>query len=93
MRTTSCVLLLGALATLGVARAETLIVDSLDQAKQTAAQRPTRGMTMNKVNSAWGAPVAKNAAVGQPPITRWEYNDFVVFFEYDRVLHAVAKHP
>jgi hypothetical protein len=87
------VLLLGALATFGVARAETLVVDSLDQAKHTAAQRPTRGMTMNKVNSAWGAPVVKNPAVGQPPITRWEYNDFVVFFEYDRVLHAVVKHP
>ena len=93
MRTTSCLLLLGALATFAVARADTLIIQGLDEAQQTAAQRPARGMTMNKVTSNWGAPVVKGAAVGEPPITRWEYGDFVVFFEHDRVLHAVVKHP
>jgi hypothetical protein len=93
MRTTSRLLLLGVLATCGVARADTLIIEGLDQAEQTAAQRPTRGMTMNKVSATWGTPVAKNEAIGEPPITRWEYGDFLVFFEYDRVLHAVVKHP
>lgn len=85
--------LLTALVTFGAARADTLIVDGLQQAKQTAAQRPTRGMTMTAVTSKWGAPLAKEPAVGQPPITRWVYNDFVVFFEYNHVIHAVVKHP
>jgi hypothetical protein len=93
MRTGRSFLALCVLATFGVARADTLIIQGIDQAQQTAAQRPARGMTMSKVTSNWGAPFTKNAAVGEPPITRWEYNDFVVFFEHDRVLHAVLKHP
>jgi hypothetical protein len=27
---------------------------------------------------------------GQPPITRWDYAGFAVFFEHDRVIDAVA---
>ncbi len=53
--------------------------------------RPTRGMTQASVESRYGSPVDVKAAVGEPPITRWEYANFVVFFEYDRVIHAVLK--
>jgi hypothetical protein len=53
--------------------------------------RPTRGMTQASVESRYGSPAAVEAAVGDPPITRWEYANFVVFFEYDRVIHAVLK--
>lgn len=53
--------------------------------------RPTRGMTQASVESKYGSPVAVQAPVGDPPITRWEYSDFVVFFEYDKVIHAVVK--
>jgi len=53
--------------------------------------RPTRGMTQASVESKYGAPVAKNAAVGEPPISSWEYANMVVYFEYDRVIHAVRK--
>jgi len=52
---------------------------------------PSRGMTQASVESKYGSPVATDAAVGDPPITRWEYADFVVFFEYDKVIHAVVK--
>ena len=30
-------------------------------------------------------------AVGQPPITRWDFADYSVFFEYQHVIHAVPK--
>ena len=53
--------------------------------------RPTRGMTQSGVQSKYGSPVSTRAPVGDPPITRWEYSDFVVFFEYDKVIHAVVK--
>jgi len=53
--------------------------------------RPTRGMTQDSVQSKYGAPVSINAAVGEPPISSWEYANMVVFFEYDRVIHAVMK--
>ena len=53
--------------------------------------RPSRGMTQASVESRYGSPASIVAPVGEPPITRWVYSDFVVFFEYDRVIHAVTK--
>jgi len=55
------------------------------------AGKPTRGMTQARVRANFGSPQSTRAAVGDPPITRWEYADFVVFFEYDHVIHAVSK--
>ena len=52
---------------------------------------PPRGMTMDKVRAGYGQPVDQRAAVGDPPITRWEYDGFVVYFEYQYVLHSVVK--
>ncbi len=69
------------------ANADTLKMDGMDPA--TGNERPTRGMTQARVESKFGSPVEKVAAVGEPPISRWVYSDFVVFFEYDRVIHAV----
>ncbi len=91
MRQSYGILLLTGLATLGAARADTLIVDSLGQAQASAAERPARGMTMDSVTARWGAPASRADAVGQPPITRWEYDGFVVFFERNHVLHAVTR--
>ncbi len=47
-------------------------------------------MTMTRVESTFGAPSNRVAAVGQPPITRWEYPGFVVYFEHQHVIHTVA---
>lgn len=55
------------------------------------AGRPTRGMTQASVESKYGNPVSVEAPVGEPPISRWIYADFVVFFEYNKVIHAVIK--
>jgi hypothetical protein len=74
------------------AAADTLLIDGLNQAQSTAGERPSRAMTMDKVAATWGAPVNKVAAVGKPPITRWEYNAFSVYFENDHVIHSVLKH-
>jgi hypothetical protein len=51
---------------------------------------PARGMSMGDVVKKFGAPVKKNAAIGRPPITRWEYNGYVVVFEYSTVVQSVA---
>jgi hypothetical protein len=29
-------------------------------------------------------------AVGRPPISRWEYPGFIVYFEHEHVIHAVV---
>jgi hypothetical protein len=45
---------------------------------------------MGQVEAKFGAPVTKHDAVGAPPITRWDYAGFSVFFERDRVIDAVT---
>lgn len=77
------------LALFGTAQADTLKMDNMSAGSGDA--RPTRGMTQTSVESKYGSPVSVKAAVGDPPITRWEYKDFVVFFEYDRVIHSVTR--
>jgi hypothetical protein len=57
------------------------------------ATPPARGARMHAVESAFGEPSAKHEAVGTPPISRWDYPGFVVFFENDRVIHAVRLNP
>jgi hypothetical protein len=79
-------LLLSLLAT-GPAWAEVLSVPTGEPA--AAAERPNRGSTMSAVQGRFGEPVTRHATVGQPPITRWDYAGFSVYFENDRVLHAV----
>lgn len=52
---------------------------------------PRRGMSMEKVQFTYGQPIAISERVGKPPITRWTYNDRVVYFEYSTVIHVVAR--
>lgn len=57
---------------------------------ESGVVRPTRGMSMNAVINQYGEPKQKHNAVGEPPITRWVYPEFVVFFEHSTVIHAVV---
>lgn len=52
---------------------------------------PRRGMSMNKVKNELGQPATMTASIGEPPITRWIYNDRIVYFEYSTVIHVVAR--
>ena len=65
--------------------------DSADALAYDESGRPTRGMTQASVESRYGAPQKTDAAVGDPPISKWHYEKFIVYFEYDRVIHAVLK--
>ena len=78
------------LAASSVAVGETLVVNDTVAVRDTSVQRPSRGATMSTVETKFGAPAEKHPTVGAPPITRWDYPDFAVFFERDRVIHAVA---
>ena len=70
---------------------DTLLVDTVNAAQASTADRPGRGSSMASVEARFGAPSARSNAIGQPPITRWEYPDFVVFFEFDHVVHSVRR--
>ncbi len=80
--------LVAVLATAPVA-AQTLLVQRVERAKSSLL--PRAGATMAAVEAQFGAPESKRDAVGKPPITRWEYAAFIVYFEYDHVVNAVVK--
>ena len=61
--------------------AETLAIDG---------QVAIKPAGMAAVEAKFGAPANKSSPVGNPPITKWFYPNFVVVFENDKVLHAVV---
>ena len=87
LRIVSAIALLAAFG--AMANAETVNMDGVTAGSNDG--RPSRGMTQASVESKYGSPVSVDAPVGEPPISRWEYADFLVFFEYDKVIHAVVK--
>jgi hypothetical protein len=91
----SLVLLACLLAPAGAAVAETLVMNDQVQLRDSSVERPHRGATMKAVETQYGTPSQRHAAVGgasgaQPAITRWDYPQFSVFFERDRVIHTVV---
>ena len=77
------------------AQAETLLVERTQSETQPL---PGRGQSMTQVEASFGAPQVKHAAVSgpnsrrsNPPITRWDYPGFSVYFEYSHVVDAVAN--
>jgi len=77
----------------GAASADVLLVDRVQHENQSAM--PARGMSMAQVEARFGAPAERlDARGGQkrqwPTINRWVYPGFVVYFEKNRVIDAVA---
>ncbi len=59
---------------------------------------PQRGMSMAQVERQYGAPVRKLQTRGgdsakHPPINRWEYPNYIVYFERNHVIHSVITTP
>ncbi|MET0356162.1 MAG: hypothetical protein ABW044_05250 [Cellvibrio sp.] len=72
--------------------AETIRVPVGSQSTTTQqTNSPKKGSSKAQVKSEFGEPLKENPAKGQPPISSWEYAEFKVYFEYDHVIHSVAK--
>lgn len=52
---------------------------------------PGQGASMSQVEKHFGPPREKLAPVGNPPITRWVYGDYTVYFEHEYVIHSVRN--
>lgn len=50
---------------------------------------PDNGLRMTAVEARFGAPVERRGPIGEPPITRWIYQDYSVYFEHDLVIESV----
>jgi hypothetical protein len=69
--------------------AQQLIIPIGSQHPQ-AAETPSLGMPMSLVLETFGEPLKRNGAIGNPPIERWEYLNFSVYFESTTVIHSVV---
>ena len=69
--------------------ADVLILDEVRQVE--GMDVPANGLSKSEVEARFGAPGVRHDAVGEPPISRWDYENYSVYFEYDLVLHAVLK--
>lgn len=89
--TLSLAALLGLTLLPAIAVAETIVIPVGQQAMGKSVSTPITGMSMTTVENQFGAPAQRFPAQGQPPITRWEYEHFVVYFEDDKVIHSVVR--
>ena len=96
MRTAALLL---AFACCSPAFADVLSVPEETAATPRRANLPRKGETMQNVLRRYGEPRQKHAPAGgdaprHPPITRWDYDGFSVFFEHAHVIDAVVPgHP
>jgi len=79
-------------SSISITQADELVVPVGQQgAEKMSLDRPKVGMTSVAVETRFGTPLKKSAAVGKPPISIWEYPHYSVYFESDRVIHSVLK--
>lgn len=96
MRKDLLIIALGLALATGPAKADVLATPEENPAATSPAPAslPAKGVTMSAVEKKFGAPREKHAPRGggspkHPPITRWDYEGFAVFFEHDKVVDAV----
>jgi len=76
--------------------ADTLLIDVIDKEPINSSSgllRPKNAQTMADVKSQFGDPGKTYPAIGEPPITRWSYPLFSVYFEHNLVIHSVVNKP
>lgn len=77
------------LAPEAVVNADVLLIEEVRQADRM--QLPGNGINQEEVRAKFGTPAQVHQPVGEPPITRWDYEHWSVYFEYDLVLFTVLK--
>jgi hypothetical protein len=76
------------------AYAEVLVIP--DDGAPAPIATPDRGSSQAAVLASYGEPLQRHAPAGggsaqQPPITRWDYDGYSVFFENSTVIDVVIK--
>jgi hypothetical protein len=92
----SMIALLAAAGVSTPAHGEEVLVNRVQQ--EQGMDLPTRGMSMGQVEKKYGAPQRKLTPRGgesakHPVINRWDYSNFIVYFENSHVIHSVLNTP
>ncbi|MBL4827496.1 MAG: hypothetical protein JKY66_07255 [Spongiibacteraceae bacterium] len=73
--------------------ADTIIIPVARQGQDLAhIERPQKGNKQHQVIKKFGDPLHTSGPKGEPPIERWDYANFSVYFENGHVIHSVLKH-
>lgn len=78
------------LALMAPAMADILLIEKVRE--RMLRDLPGNGLNMTEVESRYGVPLERHGAVGEPPITRWVYDDYSVYFEHQLVIESVLHH-
>jgi hypothetical protein len=88
IRSTS-LMIIGLFLIAGTGYADILKMENTEPTVVEMDNRPARGMSQEQVIDLYGEPMARTDAVGEPPISSWNYTGFTVFFEHQYVIHTV----
>ena len=69
------------------AAADVLLIEEVRQSDRM--DLPENGLSKADVRARFGEPRATTPAVGDPPISSWDYDGWSVYFEYELVLFTV----
>ncbi|MEJ1413074.1 MAG: hypothetical protein RPU90_05785 [Candidatus Sedimenticola sp. (ex Thyasira tokunagai)] len=86
-------LLLAAALLPSLSVADVLLLDAIAENPVNSAeglQRPSNGQSMDQVRKRYGGPKQEMPWIGDPPISRWIYDDFTVYFEHEYVINSVV---
>lgn len=92
MKNLTLLLLLSFCSVFASAQADSLRIPVGSQGSAHHLSMPQRGQSQQLVLNTWGQPLKRHAAVGQPPISRWDYLEFSVYFEHNHVINSVRQH-
>jgi hypothetical protein len=73
------------------AAAETILIP-LEQQGISSLPLPAPGSSQRRVLEEFGLPDRQHPPVGTPKMSRWDYRDFSVYFENERVITSVRQH-
>ena len=80
-------------ATLPV-HSDVLLMEGIAKEPANSAEglpRPARGTSMERVLERYGEPRDRMPAVGMPPISRWMYDGYTVYFEDQHTITSVIR--
>lgn len=92
MRTLIYALLVTCLAYSSQTLAQSLQIPISQQGAEQTTPLPEFGQSQQHVLAQYGEPKKRHPSIGQPPITRWDYPYFTVYFEYQTVINSVKHH-
>jgi len=80
-------------AATATANADVLLMETIEAAPPNSSSgvlRPRSGASMSTVRAQYGEPNKVMDAVGDPPINRWVYPAYTVYFENEHVIDVVV---